>query len=247
MDLIQALKDLWHRRWLVIASGLLAMMAAVLVLYSVSLLPPGVSKRVDVRAQGSASILVDSSRSPIADTRKALGPLIERAAIFARLMSGRDVIDAIGKETGTPPGQIDTGGPTPLPGEAPGAEQAPAKTHPYGIMIAQSGELPVISVLTRAPTVPEAKALAAAAPVALRKAVGRIQAEQETPQRLRVEFRSLGPAQGGMIDDAIGKKIALAAFIFVFGVCILLILAIPRLVDAWRAEPGGRPVDGRFA
>ncbi len=247
MDLIQALKDLWQRRWLVVGGGLIATMAAVLVLYSVSVMPPGVSKRVDVRAQGSSSILVDSARSPIADTRKALGPLIERAGIFARLMSGSIVINRIAKQTGTPPDEIDTGGPVPLPGQAPGAELPPARTHAYGIMVAQSGELPVISVLTRAPSVPAAKALAAAAPVALRETVREIQSKQGTPERLRVEIRSLGPAQGGMIDDAMGKKIALAAFVFVFGVCLLTILAVPRVIAAWKSEPERSPVDSRFA
>jgi hypothetical protein len=247
VDLVLTLKELWHRRSLVVASALLAGAVAMLALYQVSVLPPGVSKRVEVRAQGSILMLVDSARSPIADSRRDLGPLTDRAAIFARLTAGGDVIERIAEAAGVPARQIDVGGPAPLPGQAPGAELAPAKAHPYGIMVAQSGELPIISVLTRAPTVPEAIALAEAAPPALRRVVGRVQAAQDTPQRQRIEFRSLGPAQGGMIDDAAGKKIAAAIFVVVFAACLLAILAIPRLVAAWRNEPGKGSADGAFA
>jgi hypothetical protein len=247
MDLVSTLKELWRRRALVVVAGLFAAAAAMLAVYQVSLLPPDVSKRVDVRAQGSISILVDSARSPIADYRRDLGPLTDRAGVFARLMTGSDAVERIAEKTGIPAAKIDVGGPTPLPGQAPGAELGPAQPHPYGIMVAQSGELPIIGIVTRAPTVPEAKAMADAAPAALRQMVGSIQVEQGTPQRQRVEFRRLGPAQGGMIDDATGKKIAMAAFVVVFAASLLAILAVPRLVAAWRSAHGRRPADGALA
>jgi hypothetical protein len=247
VDLVSILKEFWRRRALVVVAAAFAAAAGLLAVYQVSLLPPDVGRRVDVRAQGSISILVDSTRSPIADYRRDLGPLTDRAGVFARLMTGGDVVGRIAEATGIPTAKIDVGGPTPQPGQAPGAELGPARAHPYGLMVAQSGELPIIGVLTRAPTVPEARAMAAAAPDALRAVIGSIQAEQDTPQRQRVEFRRLGPAQAGMIDDATGKKIAAAAFAVVFAGCLLAILAVPRLVAAWRIEHGRRPADGAVA
>jgi hypothetical protein len=237
LNAILILKELWRRRLLVVLSAFLAAAIAVLAVFQVSVSPPGISKRAKVEARGTISILIDSARSPIADARRDVGGLSERAGVFARLMAGGNVVGQIADETGIPVKQIDVAGPTPLPGEAPGAGQLP-QLHPYGIAISQSGELPIVGVETRAPTVKEALALAAAAPGAVRRVVTSIQAQQDTPATRRVEFRVLGPAQAGIVDDALGKKIAMALFVVVFLLCIFLILAVPRFRAAWRsADP----------
>jgi hypothetical protein len=246
VDLVLNLKQLWRRRRLVAGAVVLAGTAAMLAAFQVSLLPPKLAKRSEVKAQGSIAVLVDSARSPLADSRRDLTPLTDRAGVFARLMVGGNVLARIAKATGIPPGEIDVGGPSPLPGEAPGVEGVPAKLHPYGISVARSGELPIITVGTRAPTGAEARALAAAAPAALRREVEAIQTEQDTPARLRVELRTLGPAQGGPVAEALGKKIALAIFFVVLAACVIAILAVPRLIAAWRDEPERSPGHGAF-
>lgn len=246
MDLVLNLKLLWRRRWLVLGVVALASAAAMFAVFQIGLMPPKLAKRSEVKAQGSIAVLVDSARSPIADSRRDLMPLTDRAGVFARLMVGGSVLARIAKATGIPVSQIDIGGPSPLPGEAPGIEGPPSKLHPYGISVARSGELPIVSVATRAPTVAEAKALAGAAPVALRREVEAIQNQQDTPPRLRVELRTLGPAQGGAVDQALGKKFALVIFVFVLAVGLIAILAVPRLVAAWREEPERSAGRGAF-
>ncbi len=238
MNLILILKELWRRRLLVALSVVLAFAVSVFAVYQVSFAPPSLSQRSKVNAHGTIEILVDSARSPIADARRDLSGLIARAGVFARLIAGGNVVGEIAKATGIPVKQIDVAGPTPLPGEAPGIE--PVQLHPYGIAITPSEELPILNVDTRAPTVRQAKAMAAAAPGAVRRVVQRIQAEQETPAASRVEFRVLGPAEAGPVDDALGKKVALALFVVMLALCIVAILGFPRLVRAWRsaeAEP----------
>lgn len=240
MNLILALKELWRRRLLVALAVCAAAAISVLAIFQVSPSPPFVSKRVDVEAHGSVEILVDSADSPIADARRDLAGLTSRASVFARYIAGGNVIRRIAGATGIPVKQIDVAGATPLPGEAPGAEEK-LPLHPYGISIGQAGELPILSVSTRAPTVGEARALAAAAPAAIRQVVRSVQQQQGTPDRRRVQFRVLGPAQAARVDDALGKKIALALFVFLLAVFIGLILGVPRFAAAWRAvDPDDR-------
>jgi hypothetical protein len=235
LNLILSLKELWRRRALVALSIVAATAISVLAVFQVSFLPPSIAKRNHVDAQGSIEILVDSARSPIADARRDLTGLTARAGVFARLIAGGNVIGRIAKANDIPVNQIDVAGPAPLPGEAPGAAQPPPQLHPYGIAIAQAGELPILSVETRAPTVREARGLAAAAPAAIRQVVKSIQVQQGTPAAKRVEFRVLGPAEGAPVDDALGKKLALVLFVVLLAMFLLLILGIPRLVRAWRA------------
>lgn len=244
MNLILILKELWRRRALVAVSVVAAIAIPVLAVYQVSIAPPSISKRTHVDAQGSIELLVDSARSPIADARRDLTGLTTRAGVFARLMAGGNVIGQIAKDSGIPVTQIDVAGPTPFPGEAPGVDQGVPQIHPYGIAITRPEELPVLKVVTRAPTVHEARALAAAAPTAVREVVKSIQAQQATPADRRIEFRVLGPARAAPMDDALGKKVALALFVVILAICIALILGVPRLVTAWRtAGPDSRPSD----
>jgi hypothetical protein len=233
LNLILILKELWHRRALAALSIFLAAAISVLAVFQVSFSPPGVSKRSQAEAQGSIAILVDSARSPIADAKRDLLGLTARAGVFARYMAGGNVVGEIAEANDIPVEQIDVAGPSPLPGQAPGIESV--KVHPYGIAISQQPELPIVNVETRAPTVREARGLAAAAPEAVSRIVSSVQAEQGTPAEKQVQFRVLGPAQATPVDEAMGKKMAIVLFLVLLAIFIALILGVPRLVVAWRA------------
>lgn len=243
MNLILYLRELWRRRLLVILSVVVAAVISVLAVFQMSFSPPSVSKRSQVEAQGSIEILVDSARSPIADARRDLSGLAARAGVFARYMAGGNVIGQIARINDIPVKQIDVVGPAPLAGEAPGADQESPQLHPYGIAISQPDELlPILSVVTRAPTVREARGLAAAAPRSVSHAVMSIQTQQGTPLAKRVQFRVLGPAQAALVDDALGKKVAAMLFLFLLVLAFVLILGLPRLAAAWRkAESDAQP------
>lgn len=234
MNLILILKELWRRRALVALSIFIAAAISILAVFQVSFFPPSISRQARVDAQGSIEILVDSARSPIADARRDLTGLTARAGVFARLMAGGNVVGRIAKATDIPVKQIDVAGPVPFPGEVPGTEQAALQLHPYGIAVTQTEALPILKVTTRAPTVREARALAAAAPAAVRQVVRSVQVQQGTPPGKRVEFRVLGPAEGGITDDSVGKKVASLLFVVLLVVFIFLILGVPRLIAAWQ-------------
>jgi hypothetical protein len=241
VNFIYFLKELWQRRLAVILAGVGAAVISVLVVFNVSPFSMSLSKRDHVEARGSIEILIDSARSPIADVGRDLEPLTARAGVFARYMAGGNVIKQIAKTTGIPVKQIEVAGPAPLPGEAAGATAPPTKVLPYGIQIVQRDELPIVNVETRAPTVPEARELAAAAPDAVSGIVSAIQEQQRIPDSKKVTFRVLGPAQADLTNEALGVKAAAGIFIVLFALAVLLIFGIPRLIAAWRAVDAEPP------
>lgn len=244
MSFVLGLKELWRRRAFVVAAVLAAAAISTVAVFQVSLMPPSISKRAQVEAQGSIDVLVDSAASPIADARRDLGGLTARAGVFARMMAGGNVVGQIAGDAGVSVKQIEVAGPEPLPGEAPGAAQPSSQARPYGIAITQQGELPILSIVTRAPTRREARALAAAAPPAIAEVVASTQRRQGTPEEKRVEFRVLGPPEVAIVNDSPGKKMALLLFVVLLGIFVALVLAVPRFLAAWRtaeAEPAPEP------
>jgi hypothetical protein len=232
--LIPYLKELWSRRRLVGAVVGGAALLSVIAIYNVGLFPPSISQREQVNAEGRIEILVDSAHSPIADARRDLSGLSARAIVFARLIAGGNIVRQMAKRADIPFKQIDVTGPAPPAGTSPPVE--PVLLHPYGISITSAEELPILVVSTRAPTVDEAKRLAAAAPPAVRQEVEGIQQRQDTAPGRRVEFRVLGPAEAGTRDAALGKKAALGLFVALVAIGLVLILGIPRFRAAWREE-----------
>lgn len=235
MSFILILRELWQRRLLVALVTIAATGIAALAVYQVSFAPPSLSKRDHSEAKGSIEILVDSNRSPIADVAGKIEPLTIRAGVFARYIAGGNVVRQIATRTGIPFEQIEVAGPAPLPGEAIGVTAPPEHLKPYGIAIVQRDELPIVNVETRAPSLGEARALAAATPGAIRAIVTRIQDEQEIPTAKQVTFRVLGPAQANLATTALGAKAALGIFVVLEILGLLLILGIPRLIEAWRS------------
>jgi hypothetical protein len=243
VTVVLMLRELWQRRALVALVTGLALVVAAAAVYQVSFLPPSLSKRDHSEARGSIEILVDSNRSPLGDVAGKLEPLTARAGVFARYIAGGNVIRQIAADTGIPYEQIEVSGPAPLPGEAIGVTAPPEHLKPYGFTIVQRDELPIVNVETRAPTLDQARALAAATPNAIRTIVGRIQAQQDVPAEKRVTFRVLGPAQATKATEALGAKVAVVIFVLLEAVGLLLILGVPRLVKAWRlaGASGGPP------
>ncbi len=111
----------------------------------------------------------------------------------------------------------------------------------YRLRFENNPNLPIISVFAQAPTVDEAKALAAAAPAALHHYVSDIQRQQDTPKDDQVVITRLGQATGGVVNKGANLQISLLVFIAVLiGWCLLLIPA-QTIARGWReidAEEG---------
>jgi hypothetical protein len=250
MEPARNLKMLWRRRRLVALGGVIAVIAAILSVYTVSIFPPTLASRTNVFATASSQILVDTPDSSFADLSYELEPLETRAAVFARFLANPAAMDLISQQSGIPAYQIEAQGPyeqnLPLNQQEPTAEERSTQIIGegalYRLRLENNPDLPIISVFAQAPTEKEAKALAAAAPAALRVYVERLQERQHTPKHDRVEIRPLGHATGGVVNAGANREIALLVFFVVFvGWCLLMIPA-NTIARGWR-DGGGRGGD----
>lgn len=259
MELARTLKILWWRRRLVVLGAVIAMIAALLSIYQVSLFPPSLSSRTNVFAAASTQILVDTPDSAFADLANELDPLDTRAGVFARFLTSPIAVALIAKEAKLPADAIEAQGPYDL--NLPEFQRVPTAERRstqiigegalYRLRFENNPELPIISVFAQAPTEQGALELAAAVPVALRTYVERLQAQQHTPASRQVEIRRLGQATGGVVNGGANVQIALLVFITVLaGWCMLLIPA-HTIARGWRdagkddaGGSGGGPVEG---
>lgn len=257
MELARTLKILWYRRRLVALGALIAMFAAMLSIYQVGLFPPSLKGRTNVFATASTQILVDTPGSAFADLASNIEPLDTRASVFARFLASPAAVALIARQAKLPFGAIEAQGPydlnLPVFQQEPTAEQRSSQIIGegalYRLRFDNNPELPIVSVFSQAPTQDEAIRLAAAAPVALRAYIDRLQKEQHTPVSRRVEVRQLGKATGGVVNKGANIQIATLVFLAVLaGWCMLLIPA-QTIARGWReaGDAEARHANGSFA
>ncbi|HWM62711.1 MAG TPA: hypothetical protein VNP96_01825 [Solirubrobacterales bacterium] len=241
------MRILWRRRRLVALGAAVALVAALLSVYKVGLAPPSLESRTNVFATASTQILVDTPDSAFADVASDLDPLETRASVFARFLATPAAIALIAKEAGFPANAIEAQGPYDLNvatfHQGPTAEQRSSQIIGeralYRLRFENNPDLPIVSVFAQAPSEDKALALAAAAPMALRTYIDRLQARQQTPENRQVEIRQLGHATGGVVNEGANLQIATLVFVAVLvGWCMLLIPA-QTIARGWREDGGG--------
>jgi hypothetical protein len=242
MDFGRTLRILWNRRRLVAVGVLVALIAAVLSVYRVSLFPPSVTNRTNVFATASTQVLIDTPSSAFADLASDLDPLDTRANVFARFLASPTAVELIARHAKLPVTAIEAQGPynlnLPTYMVEPTAEQRSSQIVGegalYRLRFSNDPDLPIISIFAQAPTRGEAIALAGAVPSALRGYIERLQVAQHTPVSRRVEIRRLGDATGAVVNDGANIQIALLVFLVVFfGWCMLLVPA-QTIARGWR-------------
>lgn len=242
MELARTLNTLWHRRRLVALGAVIAAIAALLSVYQVSLVPPALKSRTNVFSTASTQILVDTPDSAFVDVANDITPLDTRASVFARFLASPTALELIARESKLPIEAIEAQGPyeqnLPEFQQVPTAEKRSSQIIGegalYRLRFENNPELPIVTVFAQAPTTEEAIVLASAAPVALRKYVERIQAQQDTPSNRQIQIRKLGHAIGGVVNE--GASIQIATLVFVaalIGWCMLLIPA-HTIARGWR-------------
>jgi hypothetical protein len=257
MEYARTLNTLWQRRRLVVLGVVLALLAALLSVYRISLAPPSFQSRTNVFAAASTQILVDTPGSAFADLKSNIEPLDTRASVFARFLASPSAIKLIARKAHLPADAIDAAGPydlnVPTFSQGPTAEkrstQIVGERALYRLRFENNPDLPIISVFAQAPGKDEAVALASAAPAALRDYIERLQLEQDTPADRQVEIRALGRATGGVVNAGANIQIATLVFIAVLvGWCMLLIPA-NTIARGWReiGDPADSATNGGSA
>jgi hypothetical protein len=206
-----------------------------------------------VYATASTQMLVDSPNSALANASVDLTGYIDRATIFARLMTSATALQYIGDAAGINGNLIEATGPVEING-SPTATHAPVDivrgkdlTAPpiYELSFVQNPSLPTVDVIAKAPTTEKAIALADGAVTGFAKFVSQLDANA-VPQGEHVEVRQLGQASGGVVDPGASKQIAALVFVAVLAAWCCIVLFVSRLSAELRAAKR-RGADDLFA
>jgi len=233
MELVQILKTLSRSKALVAAAAVLALLAAIAV----------VATRGSTERGGAASaeVLVDARDSTLGDLRHDTLPLVSRSNILARYLGAGGATDSIADEARVPADELTVVGP-PLnidgvPDQAAAEEATQEATGaPYLVQVQQGDELPMLTILSKAPTVEGARALTDGTISALTDFVSEYQDQTEIPSNRRVTIRPLGETRASAFTSSPSPLLPIAVFILVFGMSCIAIAAWPNVSRALRED-----------
>jgi hypothetical protein len=245
MAFVDTIRQLWQRKLLVTLVLVLAVVAALLTAYRVSLSPPGLHKRTLQVSAASSQILVDSPKSTLVNggSTDIFNALATRAKIYGEYLSSLEARRQIAAVVGIPPQTISTAGPfSPETGKysyesQPAGERASELLKEGAVnrlvFTAQEG-VPILSVSSQAPTTDRAIALASASFKVLTRYVDSLEADDK-PVSQGVTLRELGSPQGGTLGGSNGMILMALAFLAVAGLGCAAILIVPGFARRWRA------------
>lgn len=245
MAFVDTIRQLWQRKGLVAIVFVIAVFAAILTAYQVSISPPGLHKRTLEVSAASSQILVDSPKSTLVNggSTETFNALATRAKIYGQYLSSLEARRQIARKVGVPPQTISTQGPFSPEAGATAYENQPSGERASELLkegavnrlvfSAQEG-VPILSVSSQAPTTERAIALANASFQVLQDYVASLEAEDK-PVSDGVTLRELGTPQGGTLGSSNGKILMALAFLAVFALGCAAILLVPGFARRWRA------------
>jgi len=240
MELITILRELWHRRALVIVVAVIALTAGLLFAFQVSLAPPSLKSRQYTIGLASAQLLIDTPDSVVADLRPAgADALSARTGLLANVIASDTVRTAIARDAGVPvdrlaiitPSAGTTAAGTLLSTRATQAANGPTG---YLLNIRADPTLPIIQISAQAPTVRKAAQLAGAATIGLRQYIDDVAATQRIPDRRRFVVTTLGAAKAEAATRGPRLLVALIVAIMTFVVGCAGIVIVSGIARGWR-------------
>jgi hypothetical protein len=246
MELAAILRELWRWRILVAVGAAVALLAAVAVMYSITLSPPGLHARSYELGTASTRALIDTPNSQVVDLGSGetntpanvdIGALGTRAKLLVNLMAGDALRNAIAERAGIRTRELIAFTPSAASARAPrvAAPEPSAETTGLHMLVLEAdGDLPIISVDARAPSAEQAQKLAAAAVPALRDHVAQVAKEQGVPDVQQLVVQQLNPPRGSTISGGPKRLTALLVFVVVLGFACLAILVVSSVVRGWR-------------
>ena len=236
-----------HRAWLA-AGVLIAVLAAVAATHEIRLNPPSLKRESAEFASATTQVFIDSpSPSSLFDLERNLVPLAERANVYSRLMTSPAVLRDIGRKADIPPGEIDAKGPfnvnQPRVQREPTAErranQLRLERRDYRLRFDSEPDLPLVTIIAKAPTVGEATRLADGAATGLRTYVANLQRQLGLKGSEAVAIRQLGRAEGGVVNPGVDRQIAIVAFFSALMAWTLLVALVAALTRRLRGRAEG--------
>lgn len=245
MDLGNRIHTLWRLRAGVVASLLLALLAAVWSVQKVSLSPFELTPRALEMASASTHVLVDTPQSTLLDLRQdtySLEALTNRAVLLGNVMATDPVRSRIARRAGLPPEALVVEAPLTRQQPRPRVEAGQEKKmsdllksmDQYRLSIQANPTVPVLDLYSQTPDTKSAKLLADAAVDELRSYLTTVATDEQIPDKSQIRLVQLGRAEGSVINGEIHWQVAFLAFILTFVASCATVLFVARVRDGWR-------------
>lgn len=251
MTLVKVARRLWLARRAVTIAFVCSCLLGILIAFRVGF-PPSLTSRQYQVGVASASALVDTSKSTVADANAGdVLTLATRAALLGSLMANPPIKDDIARLAGIPANKLGATPPAtvgPAVSPAPSVSNAPVSpsarlANTLTISIVQGGQLPIVQVDAQAPTAARAARLANASLEALVADVNSVASSDQVPALQRLIVRPLGPAASTLSARGIGPLYGLIGTVAAFFLACVGILGVPRVKAAWRTAAELEEVD----
>ena len=240
MELVAALRLLWRHRLLVAVAAVVGVLVALSLAYRVGF-PPKLESRHYTVGVASINALVDTPNSQVVDlggdTGSDIATLSARAGLLASLVASSPIKDQIAQSVGLESDKLITSAADPTTG-ASGALAVKDDQHAHilksAIANVDSGQIPIISVRTQAPTADEAAKLADASIAQLKAHIQSLAGSDNVPERRRVVVRELGPARAATVGRGSSPIIGIVFGVLAFLVGCGTIVGVAALIRGWR-------------
>jgi hypothetical protein len=241
MEVVLMLRELWRRRWLVLASGLLALAIGLLMTYKVS--PPfKLQSRAYTVGIASTTAMLDTPSSQVVDlggqnddVAASAGSLPGRAALLASVLTISPLKDRIAKTAGIDPRTLIAGSPGATGSPAAAVGSISAKSRDASILTVTLFEgLPMLGVNATARDEATAARLTNGAIKVLLAHVNELANADGVPAERRLVIRQLGEARVATAKHGPSRKLAAIGVVFIFAVLCATILMVSWIRTRWK-------------
>lgn len=238
------MRELWRLRAGVVASALLALIAALWSVEAISFSPLSVSPRALEMATASTQIVVDTPRTALLDRRRdtyTLDSLTTRSVLLGNVVASQTVRESIARRADVPVEMIQIAPPlTPkqpralaVAGDEKRTSDILKLNDQYRLNIEANPSVPILHVYAQAPTAKTAEALANAAVDATREYLEDLARVKGTPAAEQIRLVQLGRADGVVINGGIKWQTAWLVFIITFTLACATVVLVSRVKDGW--------------
>lgn len=241
------LHELWRIRAGVLASALVATLAAFWSVATIQLTPPGLTSRSQETAAATTRVLIDAPKPSVLDLSVSLTDfdgMKDRALLVGNIMATAPVKAYITRRARLPAGVLEISSPiTPdwpralaSNGTARHASDILKSPEQHRLSIQVNPTVPIVDIYAQAPTVVGAKRLTAAAVTGMQDYLRDLAIRDHVAPAQQVRLEQLGSPSGGLINQGVNRKLAVLMFLLVFAACGAGVLVLSRVRRGWVAE-----------
>jgi hypothetical protein len=243
MQFFGHLRRLWRQRFLLAVGFALALAVGTLLTYSFSGFPPKLKSRQYVVGVATASVLVDSASSQVADlggpARSAdAASLSVRARLLANLLATSPLREQIARRAGIAPETLVAISPEDSvrsgTNVSVGATLDASDRRASVLNLSVRESVPIITVAVRALDRAAAARLAGGAVAQLEEYLGGVANDDRVPDARRLVVDALGPAHSATETRGPRRLVAIGVMIVLFGLWCGAIIAFRGFARGWQ-------------